>query len=352
MKRVNAISISRGDATQNMSSTENEGSAASASKKNRTFGPNSNVNQNVSFALQLQPEISQIQRKCVRLYMFACITLHLIPQSENSVCFTTSLPKLTHSSSTRFHVMLLFLLLDIAAAVPTRWFSNADVLLSPSQQHGVNSPNMIDRLSQQIAMNMDQIQRLMNNTNTNANAAVASPPDRQEIILPQMTGIGSIRHNTIDHGAFQECQMLFAPRVSQYARLQQRQEDAVAAVTTVECLRREQEQRTASVTAIMAAQNNQQQQYRMDQLQIDLQTLQQMNSLQHDSSNKTPSYFMPTSSDAASALSLTQDPMLGTNMASIRSHQRQQEILLQIMMMQHSNIPILVSATNLPYQVH
>jgi hypothetical protein len=66
MKRVNAISSSRGDATQNMSSTENEGRAASASKKNRTFGPNSNVNQNVPFAL-LQPEISQIQRKCVRL---------------------------------------------------------------------------------------------------------------------------------------------------------------------------------------------------------------------------------------------------------------------------------------------
>jgi hypothetical protein len=81
MKRVKAISSSRGDATQNMTFTENEGSAASASKKNRTFGPNSNVNQSVSFAL-LQPEISQIQCKCVRLCMFACISLHLIPQTE------------------------------------------------------------------------------------------------------------------------------------------------------------------------------------------------------------------------------------------------------------------------------
>jgi hypothetical protein len=314
--------------------------------------------------------------------MFACITLHLIPQIENSVCFTTSLPKLTHSSKTRFLGTFLFLLLDIAAAVPildhaqlmricqnelsrhnqgtnnssrfvgaaiavapTQLSSNAAVLQSAYQQRGASSNNNVDRLSQQIAANLEQIQRLMNNTN--ANAAVASPPDRQEIMLSQMTGIGSIRHNTIDHGAFQERQML---RVSQYARLQQRQEDAVAAVTTAARLRREQEQRTASVTAIMAAQSNHQQQCRIDQLQVDLQTLQQMNSLQHDSLYTTPSYFMPTSAAASSALRLAQNPMLGENMASIRNHQQQQDISLQIMMMQHSNMPILVSATNLPYQ--
>jgi hypothetical protein len=102
------------------------------------------------------------------------------------------------------------------AVVPTQLSSNAAVLLSASQQHGVNSPNIVDRLSQQIAMNMDQIQRLMNNTN--ANATVASPPDRQEIMLPQMAGIGSICHNKNDYGIPQQRQLLFSPRVSQYAR--------------------------------------------------------------------------------------------------------------------------------------
>jgi hypothetical protein len=104
------------------------------------------------------------------------------------------------------------------------------------------------------------------------------------------------------------------------------------------------------VAAIVAAQSNHQQQYRIDQLQRELQTLLQMNSLRHESSSTTPSYFMPTSSAAASALSLAQNPMLGTNMASIRNHQQQQEISLQIMTMQHSNMPTLVSATNLQYQ--
>jgi hypothetical protein len=157
------------------------------------------------------------------------------------------------------------------AGAPTRWPSNAAVLLSAPQQRGVNSPSTIDRLPQQIAMNMDQIQRLMNKTN--ANAAVASPLDRQEIMLPQMTGIGSIRHNTKDHGTSQQRQMLYSPRVSQYARLQQRQQDAVAAAATKARLRSEQEQRAAAVAAIVAAQSNHQQQYRMNQLQLDLQTL-------------------------------------------------------------------------------
>jgi hypothetical protein len=226
---------------------------------------------------------------------------------------------------------------EAAAAAPTQLSSNAAVLLSASQQHGVNSTNIVDHLSQQIAMNMDQIQRLMNSNNVNATAA--SPPDRQEIMQPQMTCIGSIRPNKNVHGTLQQRQWLFSPRVSHYARLKQRQQDAVAAAATTARLRSEQEQHAASVAAIMAAQSNHQQQYRMEQLQRELQTLQQIHS-------ETPSHVMPTppttlstSSATSLALSLAQNPMLGMNLAWMRQHQQQQEISLQMPMMQHFDIP-------------
>jgi hypothetical protein len=215
---------------------------------------------------------------------------------------------------------------EAAAATTLHLSSNVAVLLSPLQQRGVSSNNNVDRLSQQIATNLEQIQRLMNTNET---------------MLPQMTGV---RSNTNGYGTSQQRQMLFSPRVSQFARLKQRQQNAVAAAATTAHLRREQEQRTASVAAIMAAQNNQQQQYRMDQLQIDLQTLQQMNSLRHDSSSTTPSYFMPTSSAVALALSLAQDPMIGTNMALMRQHQQQQELSLHMQRMHHSSMPTSSSA--------
>jgi hypothetical protein len=228
-----------------------------------------------------------------------------------------------------------------AAASTTQLSSNAAVLLSAAQMVGVSSHNNVDRLSQQIATNLEQIQRVMN---TN------------ESMLPQIM-TGSIRSNTNGLGTSQQRQMLFSPRVSQYARLQQRQQDAVAAAATTARLRREQEQRAAAVAAIIAAQSNHQQQCRMEQLQRDLRTLQQMNILRHDSSRATLSRTttLSASSTASLALSLAQDPMLGTNMALMRQHQQQQqqeqEHSLQMLRMQHFNMSTSSSALlNLQHQ--
>jgi hypothetical protein len=224
------------------------------------------------------------------------------------------------------------------AASTTQLSSNAAVLLSASQQmHGVSSPNNVDRPSQKIATNLEQIQRLMNTNET---------------VLPQMTGV---RSNTNGLGTSQQRQWMFSPRVSQYARLQQRQQDAVAAAATTARLRKEQEERAAAVVAIMAAQSNHQQQCRMEQLQRDLRTLQQMNILRHDSSSATLSRTntLSASSTASLALSLAQDPMLGTNLALMRRHQeqQQQEHSLQMLRMQHSNMATSSSAfMNLQHQ--
>jgi hypothetical protein len=217
--------------------------------------------------------------------------------------------------------------------------SNAAVLLSAAaqQMHNVNNPDAnMGPLSQQIAMNMEQIQRWMNSTTTSTNeiAATASPLDRQET---QMTG--SIRSHTNVLGTSQQRQWMFSPRVSHYARLQQRQHDAAAAAATatMATLRREQEHtRAATVAAIVAVQNQHQEQNRMDQLQRDLQTLQQMNSL--------------PSASSASALSLAPNPMHGgTNLAWMIQHQQQQELSLQMMMMirmQPSQMPTSSSSSS------
>jgi hypothetical protein len=191
-------------------------------------------------------------------------------------------------------------------------YLNSAVLLSAAQQRAVSGPN-IDSLSNHIAMNSEQIKSLMN---SNENAAAVSPLEQQEPLLPQMT---RIRSNTNGHGTLQYRQWLFSARVSPYAGLQQR---------------------AANLAAIIAAQNNHQQQYRMDQLQRELQTLKQMNILRHDSSSTTHS-LMPTSL----ALSPAPNPMLGTNMALIHQHQQQQELSLQMMMRrQPSNMPTSSSA--------
>jgi hypothetical protein len=232
----------------------------------------------------------------------------------------------------------------------------SSVVASAAQQRSViGRNNNIDRLSQQTSMNLNHIQRMVD-TNEIATITAISPFDQQVPLLPQMTG--SIRSNTNVHAALQQRQWFFSPRVSQYARLQQRQQDAVAAAVTTARLRREQEQRAANVAAVVAAQNNHQHQYRMDQLQRDFQTLQQMNNLRSGLASATTSHFLPTprttlstSSPASLALSLARNPMIGTNMALIRQHhQQQQELELQILMMQHANIPTsLVSSTSLQH---
>jgi hypothetical protein len=210
--------------------------------------------------------------------------------------------------------------------------SNAAVLLSAAaqQMQDVNHhDNSSGTLSPPIAMNMEQIQRWMNSTTTsttNVNATAARPPDRPETQVSRI-------HGTLQ----QQRQWMFSPRVSQYAHLQQRQHDAVAAATTMATLRREQEHtRAATVAAIVAVQNKHQEQNRMDQLQRDLQTLQQMNSL--------------PSASSASALSLAPNPMHGgTNLAWMIQHQQQQELSLQMMMMirmQPSQMPTSSSSSS------
>jgi hypothetical protein len=208
--------------------------------------------------------------------------------------------------------------------------SNAAVLLSAAaqQMQDVNNhDNSSGRLSQPIAMNMEQIQRWMNSTTstTNVNATAARPPDRPESQVSRI-------HGTLQ----QQRQWMFSPRVSHYARLQQRQHDAAAA-TTMATLRREQEhtRAAATVAAIVAVQNKHQEQNRMDQLQRDLQTLQQMNSL--------------PSASSASALNLAPNPMHGgTNLAWMIQHQQQQELSLQMMMilMQPSQMPTSSSSSS------
>jgi hypothetical protein len=189
-------------------------------------------------------------------------------------------------------------------------------------------------------MNLEQFKSLMNSNETTA--AAASPQGQQEPVLPQMTGI---RSNTNVHSTLQQRQMLLSSRVSQYARLQQRQQDAVAVTATMALLRREQEQRAENVAAIVAAQSNHQQQFRIDQLQRELQTMPQMINLRNDSPITTHSLMA-----ASSALSLAQNPMIGTNMSLMLQHQQQQEFSLQMMMImmgQQSNMMTSVSSTNL-----
>jgi hypothetical protein len=222
--------------------------------------------------------------------------------------------------------------------------SNAAVLLSAAQQmHNVNNPDNANMgpLSQQIAMNMEQIQRWMNATTTSTtsvNATTARPPDRPETQVSRI-------HGTLQ----QQRQWMFSPRVSQYARFQQRQQNArlqqrqhdaaaAAATATMATLRREQEhtRAAATVAAIVAVQKKHQEQNRMDQLQRDLQTLQQMNSL--------------PSASSASALNLAPNPMHGgTNLAGMMQHQQQQELSLQMMMMirmQPSQMPTSSSSSS------
>jgi hypothetical protein len=222
-----------------------------------------------------------------------------------------------------------------AAATTTQLSSNAAVLISAAQQHGMNGPN-IDRLSHHIAMNLEQIKSLMNSNET---AAAASPLAQQGPSLPQMTGI---RHNMNGHATLQQRQMLVSSHVSPYARLQQRQQDAVAAAATMALLRREQEQRLANV----AAQNNHhQQQYRIDQLQRELQSMPQLSNLRNNYPSTTHSLVPPSL-----ALSLARNPMVGTNMAMVHQHQQQQhELSSQMMMMmtQHANMPTSATSTNL-----
>jgi hypothetical protein len=184
-------------------------------------------------------------------------------------------------------------------------------------------------------MNLEQFKSLMNSNET---AAAASPLGQQEPVLPLMTGI---RSNTNVHGTLQQRQVLLSSRVSQYARLQQRQ--AVAAAATMALLRREQEQCAANVAAIVAAHSNQQQQYRTDQLRRELLTLYQMDFLRSDSPRTTQSLMA-----ASSALSLAQNPMIGTNMALMLQQQQEPSLQMIMMMMgQQSNMMTSVSSTNL-----
>jgi hypothetical protein len=266
--------------------------------------------------------------------------------------------RIAAAASTRGHAELMRIAQnDLSRHHPGTNISS--VVASAAQQRGVSGRhNNIDRLSQQISMNLNHVQRMVD-TNEIATIAAVSPLNQQEPLLPQMTG--SIRSNTNVHASLQQCQWFFSPRVSQYARLQQRQQDAVAAAAaTTARLRREQEQRAANVATIVAAQNNHQHQYRTDQLQRDFQTLQQMNILRMDLTSATPYHYLPTprttlstSSSASLALSLARNPMIGTNMALMRQHhqQQQQELGLQILMMQHSNIPTsFVSSTSLHHR--
>jgi hypothetical protein len=265
--------------------------------------------------------------------------------------------RIAAAASTRGHAELMRIAQNDLSRHHQGTNISSGVVASAAQQHGVSGRNNIDRLSQQISMNLDHIQRTVDTNEIAAFTAVSSL-DQQDSLLPQMTG--SIRSNTNVNtnvlDTLQQSQWMFSPRVSQYARLLQRRQDAIAAAATTAHLQREQEQRAANVAAIVAAQNNLQHQNRMDQLQRDLQTLQQMNNLRIDLASATTSHFLPTprttlstSSPASLALSLARNPMMGTNMALMRQrHQQQQELELQILMIQRSNIPTsLVSSTSL-----
>jgi hypothetical protein len=252
------------------------------------------------------------------VFAFPCLSIAYHETSETNVHFPTF-----YTSDIGLLLAFCFALVGIAATAASPILGHAQLMricqneLSRHNQGTNNSSRIVGAKGESTAA---AAVAAASTTQLSSNAAVLLSAAQivgvsNETMLPQMNG--GIRSNTNGHGTSQQRQKLFSPRVSQYTRLQQRKQDAVVAAATTARLRREQEQRTASVTAIIAAQSNNQQQCRMEQLQRDLWTLQQMNIFRRDSSSATLSRTttLSASSTASLALSLVQDPMLGTNMA-------------------------------------